>query len=161
MLPLRLTIFRSDRAIARWKVADALHRPNGIRRHAKSPSWQKALGLVAIRLSHRNLPKGPGEVYTGIDFGVTQPRQALVDAGQGVGVLNGHLIQRAEVAAKAQLPVFLPLRCHLPKGTARAVSFPRLAGFAPLGWHAQPFQGTSYVHLHDVVQPQALALPCV
>ena len=40
-------------------------------------------------------------------FGVTQPRQAFVDAGQGVGVLIGHLVQRAEVAAKAQLPVFL------------------------------------------------------
>ena len=39
-LPLRLTIFCTARAIARWKVADALHKPNGIRRHSKSPNSQ-------------------------------------------------------------------------------------------------------------------------
>ena len=79
---------------------------------------------MTIRLSHRNLPECQGKVYAGVNLGLAQPRQAFIDTRQGVGILNGHLVQRADVAAEAQLPVFLPLQCHSPKGTARAVSSP-------------------------------------
>ena len=62
---------------------------------------------MTIRLSHRNLPECPGKVYAGVNLGLAQPRQAFIDTRQGVGILDGHLVQRAEVAAEAQLPVFL------------------------------------------------------
>ena len=62
---------------------------------------------MTIRLSHRNLPECSGKVYAGVNLGLAQPRQAFIDTRQSVGILDGHLVQRAEVAAEAQLPVFL------------------------------------------------------
>ena len=40
MLPSRFTILRNARAIARWKVTEALHIPKGMRRHSNNPSSQ-------------------------------------------------------------------------------------------------------------------------
>ena len=92
MLPLRLTIFCSAHAIARWKVADALHKPNGILRHSKSPNSQAKAVLWRSAFRKRNLPEGPGKIYTSVDLCIAQSRQAFVDAGQGVGILDGYFV---------------------------------------------------------------------
>ena len=57
MLPSRLTVFCSARAIARWKVAEALHTPKGIRRHSKRPSLQEFARTPTLsQYSCRSLP---------------------------------------------------------------------------------------------------------
>ena len=110
----------------------------------------------------REFAESPGKIYAGVDLCIAQSRQAFIDTGQGVGILNGYFIQRSEVTAKRNSPLFFfTITIPLAHGDSEGCITPK-ANKLRTSWLARSaFSGTFCEHLHGAVQPQALPLWCV